>query len=82
VDLLYHEATFLKTEAKLAKATYHSTAEQAAKMAEEANAKKLIIGHFSSRFKTLDAHLKEAKSIFENTHLAEDGKKFSIELNR
>ncbi|WP_282013656.1 ribonuclease Z [Marinifilum flexuosum] len=81
VDLLYHEATFLKTEAKLAKATYHSTAEQAAKMAEEANAKKLIIGHFSSRFKTLDAHLKEAKSVFENTHLAEDGKKFSIELN-
>lgn len=82
VDLLYHEATFLKTEVKLAKATYHSTAEQAAKMAEEANAKKLIIGHFSSRFKTLDAHLKEAKTIFENTQLAEDGKKFSIELNR
>ncbi|WP_321309035.1 ribonuclease Z [Marinifilum fragile] len=82
VDLLYHEATFLKTEVKLAKATYHSTAEQAAKVASEANVKKLIIGHFSSRFKTLDAHLKEAKFVFENTHLAEDGGKFTIELNR
>ena len=82
VDLLYHEATFLKTEAKLAKATNHSTAEQAAKMADEAKVKRLIIGHFSTRFKILDGHLKEAQSVFENTSLAEDGKKFLIELDR
>ena len=82
VDLLYHEATFLKSEAKLAKATNHSTAEQAAVIAEAANVKKLIIGHFSTRFKTLDAHLEEARSVFTDTYLAEDGKKFSIELDR
>ncbi|WP_421920064.1 ribonuclease Z [Marinifilum sp.] len=82
VDLLYHEATFLKTEAKLAKATYHSTSEQAAEIANEAEVKKLIIGHFSTRFKTLDEHLKEAQTVFENTSLAEDGKKFTIELDR
>ena len=82
VDLLYHEATFLKTETKLAKSTYHSTAEQAANVANQANVRKLIIGHFSARFKKLDEHLKEAKEIFLNTDLAEDGKKFQIELDR
>jgi ribonuclease Z len=80
VDLLYHEATFLKTEVKLAKATYHSTAEQAAEIAKLANVKNLIIGHFSSRFKTLESHLKEARSVFANTQLAEDGNKFTIDL--
>nr|WP_320120228.1 ribonuclease Z [uncultured Marinifilum sp.] len=82
VNLLYHEATFLKADIKLARATSHSTAEQAAKIAKEANVKRLIIGHFSTRFKRLDDHLKEAKGVFPNTDLAEDGKKFSIELDR
>jgi ribonuclease Z len=82
VDLLYHEATFLATEKKLAKATYHSTAEQAADIALQAEVKKLIIGHFSARFKDLNDHLKEAREVFENTYLAEDGKKYSVELDR
>lgn len=82
VDLLYHEATFLKSEEKRAKKTYHSTAEQAAQIAEEAKVKKLLIGHFSARFEDLTEHLKEAKEIFPNTALAEDGKKFSVELDR
>ena len=80
VDLLYHEATFLKTEQKLAKSTYHSTAEQAAKMAVDANAKKLIIGHFSARFRKLDDHLVEAKEVFENTDLAVDGAVFTVDF--
>ncbi|PKQ60420.1 ribonuclease Z [Labilibaculum filiforme] len=82
VDLLYHEATFLKTEEKRAKKTYHSTAEQAGKIAAEAKVKKLLIGHFSARFDDLKEHLEEAKNIFPNTALAEDGKIFSVELDR
>ncbi|BAX81361.1 ribonuclease Z [Labilibaculum antarcticum] len=82
VDLLYHEATFLKSDEKRAKKTYHSTAEQAAKIAKEAKVKKLLIGHFSARFDDLNEHLKEAKKIFPNTALAEDGRKFSVELDR
>lgn len=78
VNLLYHEATFLKNDAKRAKSTYHSTAEQAAKIAKEAEVSQLLIGHFSARFHDLSAHLNEAQSVFPKTELAEDGKIFSI----
>ena len=80
VDLLYHEATFLKNDAKRAKSTYHSTAEQAAKIADEAKVSQLLIGHFSARFHDLSGHLKEAQSVFKNTALAEDGCVFEIPL--
>lgn len=80
VDLLYHEATFIKDEEKRAKSTYHSTAEQAAKIADEAKVGKLLIGHFSARFHDLSDHLKEAKIVFPNTELAEDGCVFEIPL--
>ena len=80
VDLLYHEATFLKNDAKRAKSTYHSTAEQAAKIADEAKISRLLIGHFSARFHDLSGHLKEAQSVFKNTALAEDGCVFEIPL--
>jgi len=78
VDLLYHEATFLKDDEKRAKSTYHSTAEQAARIAKEAEVGKLLIGHFSARFHDLSSHLNEAKDVFANTELAEDGNVFSI----
>ncbi len=81
VDLLYHEATFLKDDAKRAKSTYHSTAEQAAKIAEEAKVGKLLIGHFSARFHDLSGHLSEAQEVFSNTSLAEDGCVFEIPMN-
>ncbi|WP_372640711.1 ribonuclease Z [Ancylomarina sp.] len=80
VDLLYHEATFLKDDEKRAKSTYHSTAEQAANIAQEAGVGKLIIGHFSARFHDLSAHLYEAEQVFSNTALAEDGCVFEIPL--
>ena len=80
IDLLYHEATFLKNDEKRAKSTYHSTAEQAARIAEEANVGKLLIGHFSARFHDLSGHLSEAKVVFANTELAEDGCVFEIPL--
>lgn len=76
---LYHEATFLKDKEALAITTKHSTAEQAAKIAKQAEVKNLIIGHYSARYKNKDLFLTEAKTIFENTVLAEEGKTYIIE---
>ena len=79
VDLLYHEATFAKKLEHKAVATLHSTTEQAAKLAKAAGVKRLIIGHFSSRYKTLDDLLEEAISVFPSTSLALEGNKYVIE---
>ena len=73
VDVLYHEATFAKDKEALAKKTYHSTAEQAAKIALKAEVGKLLIGHFSSRYRDLNVLLEEARSVFENAKLALEG---------
>jgi ribonuclease Z len=73
VDVLYHEATFLDADLKLARSTMHSTAKQAAELAVKLNAAKLIIGHYSSRYLKLDDFLTEAKSVFVNTALATEG---------
>lgn len=78
VDLLYHEATFLNNLEDWANKTLHSTARQAASMALKAGAKKLIIGHFSSRYKNPDDFILEAREIFENTEMATEGSKFRI----
>jgi len=75
---LYHETTFLKDKEELATSTKHSTAEQAAQIAKDANVKQLIIGHFSNRYKNKDSFKDEAKTIFENTILAEEGKTFEF----
>lgn len=79
VDLLYHEATFLSDKAERAKETFHTTASQAATIAKQARVKRLLIGHFSARYKNLYPLLEEAKEIFENTSLALEGDKFTIE---
>ena len=76
VDLLYHEATFLEELKDLAEKTRHSTARQAAEMAKLSKASKLLIGHFSSRFKNLEDFKTEAKEVFKNTELAIEGKKY------
>jgi ribonuclease Z len=78
VDLLYHEATFLHEDRDRALETWHTTALEAAKMAKAANAKKLLIGHFSSRYTDLDPLLAEAKTVFENTELAIEGQVFRV----
>ncbi len=78
VDLLYHEATFLEEHKELAKKTKHSTAKQAADIAKQAEVKKLVLGHFSSRYKDEEQFKIEAQSIFPNTDIAKEGKVFEI----
>lgn len=82
VDILYHEATYLHKDIEIARETTHSTALQAATIAKEANAKKLIIGHFSPRYKDYQEFLNEAREVFDNTELAEEGKTFNIQVQR
>ncbi|MCS7073476.1 MAG: ribonuclease Z [Bacteroidia bacterium] len=78
VNLLYHEATFTEESIQRAIETYHSTARQAAEIAKLCQAKKLLLGHFSARYETTEQHLTEAKSVFENTEIAIEGKKYVI----
>ena len=73
VEVLYHEATFLEELRERAAQTHHSTAYQAAELARAAEVKLLLIGHFSSRYKQLAAHLTEARAVFPNTELATEG---------
>ena len=82
VDILYHEATFASDLASMAAGTMHSTAEDAARMALEAEVKMLIIGHFSSRYRKTDIFEEEAKKIFKNSHIAEQGMEFDIPLEK
>ena len=77
-NTLYHEATFLHEMLERANQTHHTTALQAAETAIKTGAKKLLIGHFSSRYKTLQPLLEEAVSAFENTQLAQEGSTFQI----
>lgn len=77
-DTLYHEATFLHEMLERANETHHTTALQAAQVAQIVGAKKLLIGHFSSRYKTLNELLEEAQSVFESTSLAIEGMTFQI----
>lgn len=78
VDLLYHEATFGIDEHQKAVETQHSTAAQAATMATKAGAGKLLIGHFSARYKDLAPLEEEARKIFPSVELAVEGSTFSI----
>lgn len=76
--LIYHESTFLNTEKERAKTTFHSTAEQAATVAKNANAQRLLLGHFSPRYTSDEEFRDEAKPIFENVELANEGLTFKI----
>lgn len=78
-NLLYHEATYDKRLEKRARETYHATAEQAAQLARESNAGQLLIGHFSARYKDTTVLFEEARNIFSNTTIAEEGMVIKIE---
>lgn len=81
-DLLYHEATFLHRDKSLAKLTAHSTAVQAAKIASAAEVGKLLIGHFSSRYKNEEELLGEAREIMPGSEIAEELKTYTVPLKR
>ena len=78
VDVLYHEATFLTEFHERATHTFHSTAAQAAQIAKEASAGKLLIGHYSARYKNLEPFVTEAKSVFPDSFLAIEGETIEI----
>jgi len=78
VTALYHEATFLESEAFLAPKTKHTTAKEAATIAKDANVGKLILGHYSTRYKSIDLFKEEAQEVFANVVLADDGKVFDL----
>lgn len=78
-DVLYHEATFLESEADKAEKTMHSTAKQAATIAKLANVKHLVLGHYSTRYSNIELFKQEAETIFSNVLLGDDGKVFDFE---
>ncbi|MFA4852837.1 MAG: ribonuclease Z [Bacteroidales bacterium] len=81
VDLLYHEATFMHDKEKNAREKFHCTCVDAATIALKADAKKLMLGHYSARYDDLQPLLEEAKKVFENTILAEEGMVYNIGTN-
>jgi ribonuclease Z len=82
VDLMFHEATFAAGDEKLAGETMHSTSVQAATLAREAGAGRLLIGHFSTRYKEVERLVEEAREIFPNTDGVCDGDRYSVPLER
>ncbi|MFD2036225.1 ribonuclease Z [Belliella marina] len=79
VSTVYHEATFGDDEEVRAKETFHSTAAQAGKIASLAGVKKLILGHYSTRYLDLNPLLEQAKGTFDNAYLSEEGITYQIE---
>ncbi|MBS1588052.1 MAG: ribonuclease Z [Bacteroidetes bacterium] len=77
-DLLYHESTYLDEEAEKAAQRFHSTSKQAAKIAKVAGAKKLLLGHFSSKYKDLQPFQDEASEIFPNVLVSKEGESYEI----
>ncbi|SHG91831.1 RNAse Z [Flavobacterium fluvii] len=78
VDVLYHESTFLESEEALAEKTMHSTAKEAARIALKANVQQLVLGHYSTRYDSIELFKEQAETIFPNILLAEDGKSFEF----
>ncbi|WP_207533406.1 ribonuclease Z [Desertivirga arenae] len=78
VDTLYHESTFMNDMIDRAQETFHTTALQAAEIAVKANAKQLLLGHFSARYRELEPLLLEAQTVFPNSKLAIEGTVFQL----
>ena len=72
VDLLYHESTYGDDNMQMAETYYHSTARQAACVARDAGAKRLLLGHYSSRYDNEEVLLKQAQEVFPDTYLANE----------
>jgi len=77
-DMIYHETTYLDNVKDKAFERFHCTTKQAAEIAKKAEVKKLLIGHFSSKYNTLDQFEAESKEVFLNTELAIEGSTYEI----
>lgn len=77
-DMIYHETTYLDNLRQRAEDRFHSTTKQAAELAKKAGVKKLLIGHFSSKYDTLEEFEAEAREVFPNTELALEGVCFEV----
>ena len=82
VDILYHESTFAEDMRQRAKETFHSTAKDAAIIAKQAEVKRLLLGHFSARYKDLSIFESEAGEIFKDVENVIEGNTYNIELER
>lgn len=78
VDFLYHESTYLEDNTHKALERFHSTAAQAAEIARQAGAGKLLLGHFSSRYEQLDPFYAQASAVFPNVEISEEGRTYEI----
>lgn len=78
-DMLYHESTFLEEHMDRASTTYHSTAKEAATIAKKAKVGKLLLGHFSARYKELEPIEEEAREVFTESYLAIEGEEFILD---
>ena len=77
-DMIYHETTYLDNLRERAENRFHSTTKQAAALAKKAGVKKLLIGHFSSKYDTLEEFEQEAREVFPNTDLALEGVAYNV----
>ena len=78
VSTLYHESTYSAEDAERARLYWHSTSQDAAKVARDASVGKLLLGHFSARYNNESQLLDEAKEIFPNSYLTREGAIFDI----
>lgn len=78
VCTLYHESTYLQENEERAKLYYHSTARQAATVAQKAGVGKLLLGHYSARYNNEQVLLDEAKSVFAESYLSNEGLVFDV----
>lgn len=77
-SMIYHESTYLSDQIEKAEARFHATAAQAAEIALRANVKRLLIGHFSSRYTDLSPFTEEARAVFPATDLALEGTTYIV----
>ena len=77
-DMIYHETTYLDNMRERAHDRFHSTTRQAAEIAKKAMVKKLLIGHFSSKYSSLEQFEREAREVFPNTELAVEGHTYEV----
>lgn len=77
-DAIYHEATYMEQDVEKATARFHSTATQAATIAKKAGVKKLLLGHFSSKYKELEQFKEEAATIFPDVTVTVEGMAYDL----